>query len=706
MNTPCMRTLATLALVGTSPFAVGETATDSAKPVDRVEHIVVRGAYFGQAAADAVKTPTLLLDVPQSVSIVTADQISEQGLFSIADVMQYTPGVSIGQGEDHRDQITIRGQNTTADFFIDGLRDDVQYFRPLYNLERVEVLRGANALLFGRGGGGGVVNRVTKVAELSEDFSTVTANLDTFSAGGVAVDANHAIGRNQAIRLNATVDTVENHRDFKDGDRFAVNPTWSWVGDAGTIVNASYEFIDDDRVVDRGVPSLDGEPLRDQDDTFFGDPDLNRTTFRGHIARLRAEQSLSSSWTINGTLQYADYDKTYRNLYPIGFSQADGTVSLDGYDDGTTRENTLLQINAVGQFETLGLAHTLLLGAEYGAQDTENARRDTLFAASNDDQITFAFTNPLAIPAVGFTAPVRDRASEVTFTSMFVQDEIALGDHWILVAGLRYDRFEIDVVDAIEAANGAQDGNDGFLGSSDTELSPRLGLIYKPIDNLSIYASYSQSFLPRSGDQFLSLDLTTRSLDPEEFENREVGLKWNVSDRLNFTAAAFEVMRENGTAVDPANPERSVLTGSRTRGLELQLVGNVTDAWEINAGYSYLDGRELGRFVGGREQNRDLAQLPEHMFSLWNRFNFSRHWGAGLGVIHQAEQYASLSNAVELPDFTRVDAAVYYQYDDRLQVQLGIENLLDAEMFPAAHNDNNITTGEPLNARLSVQYRL
>jgi catecholate siderophore receptor len=701
VSTEAMRAMLALSLAFAVPLAA-----EAAAPDDQVEHVVVRGAYFGQAVADSVKTPTLLLDVPQSVSIVTADQIARQAYFSVADVMQYTPGVSIGQGEDHRDQITIRGQNTTADFFIDGLRDDVQYFRPLYNLERVEILRGANALLFGRGGGGGVVNRVTKVAELSDDFSSLSANLDTFGAGGLSIDANKVLGAQQAFRLNAVVDTIENHRDFKEGERVAINPTYTWVGEGGTVVNASYEFIDDDRVVDRGVPSLGGTPLRGFRDTFFGDPEINRATFRGHVARLRVDRDLSANWTLNGTLQYADYDKFYRNLYPVGFSDLDDTVTLDGYVDTTARTNSLAQANAVGQFDTGPFAHTLLLGAEVGVQDTDNARRDTLFTDSGDSRITFPFSDPLVIPEVGFTDFVRDTTSEVTFTSVFFQDELKLSDHWILVAGLRYDRFEIDVVDAVEIGNGAADGNDGFLGSSDAEFSPRVGLIYKPRDDLSLYASYSKSFLPRSGDQFLSLTLTTAALAPEEFENRELGLKWNPTDSLSFTAAAFEVVRENGTAVDPTNPERSVLTGTETRGVELQLVGRVTDRWSLNAGYSYLDGEELGRFVGATEQNRTLAQLPEHMFSLWNNFDFSPRWGAGLGVIHQAEQFASLSNAVVLPDFTRVDAALYYRYDDRLQIQLNVENLLDENYFPAAHNDDNITTGEPLYGRLSVQYRL
>jgi len=690
-----------LALYGTSVLAQ-ENITESEGSVER---ITVRGAFFGQQVATAVKTPTLLVNVPQSVSVVSAAQISEQALFSIADVMQYTPGVSIGLGEDHRDQVTIRGQNTTADFFVDGLRDDVQYFRPLYNLERVEILRGANALLFGRGGGGGVVNRVTKVASSAEDFTTLSAGIDTFGAGSISIDTNKAIDANNAFRFNGVFDSIDNHRDFKDGERYAINPTYTWMANDDTTVVASYEYVNDDRLVDRGIPSLDGAPLEGYDDTYFGDPDFNNTTLEAHIARVRVDHALSQSWNLNGTVQFADYDKAYQNLYPVNFDADAGTVTLDGYRDTTTRENALVQLNLIGQFATGDINHTLLTGMEYGSQDTENTRRDAFFADSQDDQVSFVFSDPLVIPSMTLTDPVRDRASDVTFTSAFVQDEIKLNENWIVVAGLRYDNFDIDVVDSIEVANGADDGNSGFLSSSDSQVSPRAGLIYKPAESVSIYASYSKSFLPRSGDQFLSLSLTSQALEAEEFENKEIGVKWNFSDSLSVTAAAFEVERENGTAQDPNNPEASILTGTETKGFEVQVVGKLSERWVINAGYSNLDGEEMGRIVDGALANRDLAQLPEHMLTLWNQYEVNDKWRVALGVIYQSEQYASLNNTVELPDFVRVDAAVYYDYSEDVKLQLNVENLFDEDYFPSAHNDNNIATSEPLNARVSLQYK-
>lgn len=667
--------------------------------------IIVRGTYLANEKFSGTKTPTPLVDVPQSLSVISAEQIKAQAFSDIGDVTRFTPGVSVGQGEGHRDQVTIRGQNTTADFFIDGLRDDVQYFRPLYNLEQVEILRGSNALIFGRGGGGGVVNRVTKKAQIGETFGSATTSVDTFGSTNIAGDGNFTLTDNTALRVNGFYESLNNHRDFFGGDRFAINPTLTTKLTPDTQLIVSYEYVDDDRVVDRGVPSLNGEPLRDFDATFFGDPDFNRTTLQAHIAKASINHNISEALSVNATIQYADYDKLYQNLFPINFDDTVGTVSLDGYQDTTDRQNFIAQTNAIANFNTGFIGHTLLVGAEYGDQDTGNARRDPVFADSNDDQITFLFSDPLAIPAVSFPVFNRDRASNVEFVSAYAQDQVDIGDHLKLIAGVRYDRFDINVVDTIEVENGITDGNDGFLSRVDEEISPRLGLIYKPMQNISLYGSYSQSFLPRSGDQFLTLDLEDEALAPEEFENFEIGAKWDINSRLALTAAIFQLDREGGTTVDPADPGNTLIIGSRTKGFELQLAGDVLENWSINAGYSYLDAEERGNVVGSALANRTLSQVPEHMFSLWNRYDVSDRLGFGLGVTFQSEQFASISNAVELPDFARVDAAIYYNLTERVQLQVNVENLLNSDFFPSAHNDNNISTAEPLNARFTLTTR-
>ena len=212
--------------------------------------IIVTGNHLYSDQVNALRVPTPIIDVPQSLSITTADQILEQGFDSIGDLVLYTPGLNQSQGEGHRDAVVFRGVRSTADFFIDGVRDDVQYYRSLYNLEQVEVLRGPNALLFGRGGTGGLINRVTKKGVLDEQFVGYKASVDSFGAFDVAGDVNYALSDTVAFRLNAGYENLNNHRDFFDGDRIGINPTLRWEATPSTVVDLSYEYADHERFVD------------------------------------------------------------------------------------------------------------------------------------------------------------------------------------------------------------------------------------------------------------------------------------------------------------------------------------------------------------------------------------------------------------------------------------------------------------------------
>lgn len=695
-----MTALATLLTLGTAPVWATET-TDQAG----VDTITVTGRFLSIDRLNAVKTPTPVLDVPQSLSIVTRDQIEDQAFSSVSDILRYTPGLAVSQGEGHRDSIIIRGNQSTADFFLDGLRDDVQYYRPLYNLEQVEILRGANALLFGRGGGGGVVNRVTKTGQLDEDFASLTASVDTFGAHQVAGDVNSVLSEAVAFRVNAFAEHMDTHRDAFEGDRFAINPTFTFELAPQTRLVLSYEYVNDDRVVDRGVPSVTvangpDVPLEGFRDTFFGSADGNYTTLEASIFRSRLEHTFSENLRGNVTVQYADYDKYYQNIYAAGLDTSANPqrLTLDGYADETTRENFIAQGNLVGEFDMGPFRHTVLVGLEYGDQSTSNARIDNTFAASNDDQITIDFATPISVPDYAFVNTLRDRDSDVEFTSLYLQDQIDLTEQLKLVLGLRFDRFDVSVLDR-EAVSATDDGRRGRV---DEEVSPRLGLIYKPLENVSLYASYAESFLPSAGDQFLTLTRTTEDVQPQRFENTELGLKWDLNRNLSLTTALFRVERGLFTSVDPNNVSQVItIPGSVTDGFEVQLTGQLTDAWIVNAGYSYLDSTVDG---GGFDGNRTL-QTPEHMLSVWNEYQATDQLTLALGVTYQDSYFVREDNAVEVPDFTRVDAAVFYDLTDQTRLQLNIENLLDEDYFPDAHSNDNISTGKPLNARLTIRHR-
>jgi len=702
-----------LAAIAASPVHVAAAEALEEGFADDQE-IIVTGEKEGYVAISSagLKTDTPLIDTPQTVSVVTREQLDDQALQDIGDILRYTPGASIGQGEGNRDQITIRGQNSTADFFVDGIRDDVQYFRPLYNIERIEIHKGPNAMIFGRGGGGGIINRVAKSPIADRQFGEAIASVDSFGAYYLSGDLNLGVSETAAFRINGLYEEFNNHRDFFDGRRFAINPTFgAELGDNSRIL-LSYEYVDDDRGVDRGNPAelrAAGNscsfadpcgPLTGYRDTLFGQPGTNRTTLQAHIVKFRFEHEFSDVLSFSSTTQYGDYEKLYRNVYPVDarsndirLTPAADSVTLDGYVDTTDRENFITQGNLLWAGETGALGHSLLLGYEIGQQQSANARRDILFAASNDDQIVVPLIDPIAVPAFTFPAFSRSTVSDLNFLSLYVQDQISIGDHFEIIGGVRFDRFDLDVNDI---------QNSLLLSRTDEKFSPRFGAIYKPQENISIYTSYAKSFLPRSGDQFLTLTPSNANLAPETFENYEIGVKWDLTSGLSLTTALFRLDRDDQSILLD-NQGNTTLSGSRTEGVELQLVGKLTDQLQVNAGYSYLDGQQRNAASAGGQDLR-LFQVPEHMISLWTKYDFTEQFAAGVGITHQSSQFATNDNSVRIPAFTRVDAALYYDVSEQVQVQLNVENLFDETYYPSVHNNDNISTGEPLNARLTVKF--
>ncbi len=322
-------------LASTASWSVTASAEEGAP--QRVYHpddIVVTGTLDGYAEDDgstATRTPTPIIDVPQAMTVITGDQMEDQAVTTLNDALRYVPGVSMETGEGHRDEIFIRGQETTADFYLDGLRDDGQYYRSLYNIERIEVLRGANALIFGRGAGGGAINRVSKTAGFDMTEFGMAAQIDTFGAFALSADLNLPASETLAFRLNTTYEEFDSHRDFYQGRFIGISPTLSARLGPDTTLTASYTYDDDARTVDRGVPSLNGLPLAGFDETFFGDRDYNYGTVEAHIARTRLEHRFSDSWSVNAAVQFADYDKFYANLVPDSATAT--TVRLSGYEN-------------------------------------------------------------------------------------------------------------------------------------------------------------------------------------------------------------------------------------------------------------------------------------------------------------------------------------------------------------------------------------
>lgn len=690
-----------IALLSASLFVLPAYAEDAAYDIEASDDsrtIIVTGQSDGYLASNSVtatKTDTPLLDIPQTINVVTREQLDDQAHHSLGDILRYIPGTTVGQGEGNRDQITLRGQNTSADFFLDGVRDDVQYYRGLYNIERVEILKGPYALIFGRGGGGGIINRVQK-SPLTEDFIYAgQASINSLGAYDASVDLNAPLSDAAAVRINAVYENLDSHRDFVGGERFAWNPYVAFNLNDVWKLGLSYEYVNDDRTTDRGIPSIatgagkPNRPIEGFRDQFFGTPGVNRTRLEAQIAKLRLDGQLAPNLSFSGTMLYGDYDKIYVNVYANGAATAqNGTVALAAYSDPTQRENFIAQANLVWDVETGPLVHKILLGAEYGDQQSANRRFNGTLSNG-----ALNLSNPI-YPTVTFNALARDTISEVKFFSTYVQDQISLGEHIDIVAGLRYDSFDISGVDLLPAV-------DRPFARKDEKVSPRLGLIFKPQENISLYSSYSQSFLPRSGDQFLSLTVSQQNLAPEKFTNYELGAKWDVQSNLNLTLAVFQLDRSNATTPNPLNPLTSINIGkTRTQGIELAATGQITPSWQVHGGYSYQDAK-----LAGNDSVR-LGQVPKHQASLWNRYDLNGAFAAGLGIIHQSSQFAAIrtsDNTTKPPAFTRVDAALYYKLSDALQLQLNVENLFDTSYYSDAHNNSNISTGAPINGRFTIR---
>jgi catecholate siderophore receptor len=701
-------------------IAAAPSDADAAAPAEgdagAAEPIVVTGVraqYGAGSTSSATRTDTPLRNVPQAVSVVTDRQIDDQGMQSIADVLRYVPGAVISQGEGHRDQIILRGNSSTADFFVDGLRDDVQYYRGLYNLERVEVLRGPNAMIFGRGGGGGVVNRVTRRPETGTAFARGGVSADSWGAWYGEADLNLPFGEAAAGRLNAVYEEFDNHRDFYGGHRVGLNPTLAITPGAATRLDLSYEYALDERVVDRGVPSAragtladPARPLTGFDRTFFGAPGVNAADFDAHLLRAQLRHAFSDELSLTSRLLYGDYDKFYRNAMaqtPVATVGGVPQVGMEAYQDRADRRSLISQNDLVLHMSTGALRHVLLAGFEYSSQQTRNERVNGFFDSgvptSGGGRRTFVpLARPIVVPPITFRAGAGNRTveSDAEVLAFYVQDQLSIGDHLDIVAGIRHDRFELQVDDLV--------ANRSF-GRTDNLWSPRLGLVAKPTEALSLYASYSRSFLPQSGDQFTTLDLTTSALEPERFVNYELGLKWDLRPALSLNAALYRLDRTNTRAADPNDPSRTVLTGAqRSRGFEIGLTGEIRPGWQVSAGYA-LQEAEIRRTTAAAPAGRQVPLVPRHQASLWTRYDFTRTIGAGIGVYHQSQSFTSISNAVVLPAFTRVDAAAFLRLGGGVEAQVNVENLLGSDYFSSAFNDNNIMPAAPRTVRGTMRFR-
>jgi len=673
----------------TRDSAQADTTAQKLKPV-QIEATRSRSRYRADYTRTATKTSALVRDVPQSITTVSSALVRDQGMKSMADVVRYVPGIAMGQGEGNRDQPTIRGNSTTADFFVDGARDDAQYFRDLYNLERMEALKGSNAMVFGRGGGGGILNRVTKEAHWLT-HREVTAEGGTFGERRIAADLQQKMSPFAAARLNTVYERSDLFRNGVSLERSGINPTLSLANESrSTRFSVGYEYFRDRRTADRGIPSFKGEPVETDPATFFGSADKSFARIGVNTASATLSHDAGSLQLRNHT-RFSDYDKFYQNIYPSAATASQATLSA--YNHGIGRRNIFNQTDATFSSRTGGVLHDLLVGAEVGRQSTDNVRNTGYFGSATT--VLVPLSDPSYRGDLAFRQSASDADNETTVltSSLYVQDQISISERLRFIAGARYERVAIDFTD-----NRASTGR----RRTDAMLSPRLGLVMKPVEAASVYANYSVSFLPGSGDQFTTLTDITRALEPERFTNYEAGAKWDVAERLALTAAAYRLDRTNTRSVDPTDPANIIQTGAqRSQGIEVGASGNVTPAWEIAAGAARQSAK-ITHATASSPSGARTPLVPESTLSLWNKYSFTKRLAGAIGVIRQSEVFAAIDNKVTLPAFTRFDGALFAGIGFGLRAQVNVENIFNVKYFPTANGNNNISPGSPREARLSI----
>ena len=547
-------------------------------------------------------------------------------------------------------------------------------------------------MMFGRGGGGGVVNRVTKEAGFTS-LREITLQGGSFGNKRFTGDIDQPLGNKFAFRVNGLYENSGSFRQHVNLERYGVNPTATMILGPKTAVKLSYEYFRDWRVTDRGIPSFHGLPVDVPIETFFGNPDNSWAQVGVNLASANIDHQVGR-FNIRNRTMFGDYDRFYENYVPGAVTADKNFVAISSYNNATKRRNVFNQTDITFMAMTGSVRHNFLLGAEVGHQLTDNFRNTGFF-----NNTTTTILAPLSNPTIKMPITYRQNATNAdnhiksNLGATYVQDQIEINRYLQVVTGVRFDYFDLQF---------HNNRNNQDLRRIDRLVSPRAGVIVKPVTTLSVYANYGIAYLPSSGDQFSNLTGITQQVKPEKFTNYELGVKWDIRRNLALTTALYRQDRTNTRATDPNDPTRILQTGSqRTNGYEVGLNGFVTSKWSVAGGYAYQDAFISSATVSALK-GAQVALVPHHTFSLWNNYRVHPRLGLGLGLIHRSDMFAAIDNAVVLPGYTRADAAVFFSITEKWRVQANFQNVFDNTYYVNADGNNNISPGAPRGARLAL----
>jgi len=702
-STPARLALAVLV----SLSAASAWAEDSAVDLDQVEVNGIRPPKFGAVRSNSsTKTDTPLVEVPQAVTVLPRALIDAQGGRSLNEMLGFVPGVGLSNGDGQRDQVSIRGFTAIADQYLDGVRDDALYFRDLANVERIEVLKGPSAMIFGRGSSGGLVNRISKQPV---DTPLAMLRLLADSEGGARTEADFggALGAG-AYRLVGALEDSDSFRDQAFVRRAFLAPSYRFdLGGGNLLLQAS--TLVDRRITDFGIPSLGGRPLYVPIETYYGSANAREddyTDTRVHTFNAVYSQDLGAAWDMRLTLRGTDYWLGRRNTLVTGAPRlVDGRWKQDRRYGGIDRD----QQAWFGQADFIreGERNRLLVGAELGHENKVQTSFDG--RATQVDLLAPVLNRPT--PSA---APDSAARSQLDNAAFYVQDQITLSPNWKAVLGARYDDYQQHSVLYRRSGSSGPLGYVDTLERTDREWSPRAGLIWMPTPQQSVYANWGHSFQP-SAETF-PLGVAIEDLQPEETENREIGYKLATNDgRWSFDVAVFDTERDHIKTTDPSDRTRQISVGTqRTRGVELGLAAALLEQrLDVYAGYAWLDA-EITRSnssvlydgVSIPLQGKVPALTPEQSATLFAEYDLGHGFRIGGLAQHVGLRYAAPSNATVLPAYTRYDAHLVYG-SGPWTTRLRVENLFDKRYFASAHGgvDGYNTPGAPRIVSVTLDYK-
>lgn len=655
-------------------------------------------SYNPPDSSSATKIDAPLRDIPQTVNVVPAQVMRDQHANSLQDALKNVPGVSFSSGDGQRDQVSIRGFTAIADQYVDGFRDDALYYRDLSNVERVDVIKGPAAVLYGRGSSGGLINRITK--KPGEDITQLGLSYGSWNDRRLELDLGRATeSGSMAWRLTGAVEKGDSYRDKQFLDRKAIAPSAMLRLGEDTTFLIQTEFLEDRRVTDFGIPAYHGRPVDVDPSTYYGaenarDVDYTQARVQSYAGTLN--HRFNGTWSLRNATRYYHYTLDRNNTLPGVVNEAAQTVTLNRSnvrreEHGWTNQTELTQRAQWGS-----VSHEILYGVEVGQQN-----KDLVNYSANNVATVDLFDPVLpTLPMQVGGRPSADNLGRFNTLGLYVQDMVSLGEHWKMLGGVRHDRFEQKTEDRRSGAR---------LSRTDSSWSPRLGLVYQPDAMQSYYVSWSQSYQP-SGEAF-SLAASNADLAPEKTTNYEIGAKYDFLDgKLSTTVSIFRLERTDIKVNDPVTNSLVPVGTQRTDGAEWTLSGDLGDGWRAMMGYAYLDARvteSIAKDAGRNVEGKRATLTPRHAGNIWVTKDLGDGFGAGAGLNLVGARYANPGNTVRLPGYVTADVAAWWRKGP-YAVQLNVYNLFDAGYIVSAHgtSPNLNMPGAPRNAMLSLQYRM